>query len=365
MTISIVKSEEDLLFIFFEYDPVKIEKIKKIQGRYWDSVRKHWVIPYRKLVVQEFVSLFSQECIEVHCNSVKELKKLSLELANAKITETLFLLEKELKLKGYSYKTCKAYKGHITRFLCFAQKKYSEVQREDIQKYLLYLLEEKNNSHAYVNQALSAIKFLVSNILKRKEIVYDYARPKKEQKLPDVLSQEEIICLFNQISNSKHRAILFLIYSSGLRVGEVVRLKLRDLDPQRKLIHIRQGKGRKDRFSILSDITIKVLHEYRTKHKPNDWLFPGAEPDKHLTERTVQKFFENACKKAKIKKKVSVHSLRHSFATHLLESGTDLRYIQELLGHKSSKTTEIYTHVSIKDVRRIQSPIEAIRSKIE
>ncbi len=155
--------------------------------------------------------------------------------------------------------------------------------------------------------------------------------------------------------------MLFLTYSSGLRVSEVVRLRLADLDSERKTVHVRQGKGRKDRLTVLSDGAYEIVLQYIQLEKPGTgWLFPGQYQGSHLTERTLQKVFENAVMNAKIMKKVSLHSLRHSFATHLLEGGIDIRYIQELLGHQSMRTTEIYTHVAIKDVRRIQSPLDRL-----
>ncbi|XEC97295.1 tyrosine-type recombinase/integrase [Paenibacillus tarimensis] len=166
--------------------------------------------------------------------------------------------------------------------------------------------------------------------------------------------------ILKAIHNLKHKAILYLTYSSGLRVGEVVRLKLQDIDQGRKTLYIRQGKGRKDRLTLLSDTAFKVVQDYLKEEKPGVWLFPGQTEGRHLTERSVQKVFEQALVSSGVKKKVSVHSLRHSFATHLLEGGIDIRYIQELLGHQSSRTTERYTHVSIKDVRRIKSPLEQI-----
>ena len=151
-----------------------------------------------------------------------------------------------------------------------------------------------------------------------------------------------------------------LMYSGGLRVGEVIKLKPEDIDPNRKLIYIRVSKGRKDRYTLLSDVVLQTLREYWRKEKPKKWLFPSWNKERHITTRTVQKIFQNACRKAGIKKDVTVHSLRHSFATHLLESGIDLRYIQELLGHKSSKTTEIYTHVSRKNLSAIKNPLDSI-----
>lgn len=166
--------------------------------------------------------------------------------------------------------------------------------------------------------------------------------------------------ILNATSNIKHKAILMLMYSGGLRVGEVVKLKPGDIDPNRKLIHIRGSKGRKDRYTLLSNTVIDVLRKYWKRYRPQKWLFEGAKKGVHLSTRTADKIFRNACKKAGINKGVSFHSLRHSFATHLLESGTDLRYIQELLGHAHSKTTEIYTLVSRKNLGKIISPIDTI-----
>lgn len=230
---------------------------------------------------------------------------------------------------------------------------------------MLHLLDNQENSHSYVNQAVSAIKFFYNDTLKRKDIVINISRPKKEKKLPQVLSRKEAVSLFNSADNLKHRAILFIVYSAGLRVGEVVRLKITDIDSDRMLIRIVQGKGRKDRYIILSEVALEALRIYVRKYRPDNWLFPGAKQNRFLTERTVQRILENAREKAGIRKKVTVHSLRHSFATHLLEGGVDLRYIQELLGHQSSKTTEIYTHVTEKSIRNIISPLDMITMDLE
>lgn len=251
-------------------------------------------------------------------------------------------MRKELELRGYSVKTCKAYVGQIYRYHIFLKKDLEDSTNEDVRDFLHYLLREKGKSHAYVNQTLSALKFLLTKILCVKGANERLPRPKKEYKLPDVLSPQEILQILNTVKNVKHRAILILTYSAGLRVSEVVNLKIGDIDRHRMLIHVRQGKGKKDRYTVLSGGAIEALQTYITTYNVVDWVFPGEPPDCHITERTVQRIFENARDKAKIRKDVSVHSLRHSFATHLLEGGTDLRYIQELLGHKSSKTTEIY-----------------------
>lgn len=213
-----------------------------------------------------------------------------------------------------------------------------------------------------LNIIINALKFYYGEILK-KDFIFEVKRPKKDRKLPVVLNREEIAKILLSITNIKHKAILTLIYSAGLRVGEIIKLKIEDIDTERMLIHIKGSKGRKDRYTLLSQRALEILKEYRKEYRPPKWLFPGQNKERHITTRTVEKVFANACRKAGIKKPVTVHTLRHSFATHLLEGGTDLRYIQELLGHKSSKTTEIYTHVSTKDIGKIRSPLDSLQLK--
>jgi len=164
------------------------------------------------------------------------------------------------------------------------------------------------------------------------------------------------------VENPKHRLILMFIYSSGLRVSEVVKLKPGDIDMKRKMLRIQEGKGRKDRYTILVDSAIKEMKKYREIYKPYKWLFAGQNPEKHTSVRTVQAIFKRAVAKVGIEKEVTVHSLRHSFATHLIENGIDIRYVQELLGHKSLKTTEIYTHVSTRYIENIKSPLDNINN---
>ena len=210
------------------------------------------------------------------------------------------------------------------------------MENDDVKDYLFHLVEEKEVSTSTLNIAVNALKFYYGEVLKRR-FAYGIKRPKKDKKLPVVLSQEDVSRILSSVTNIKHKLILMLMYSAGLRVSEVVKLKPEDIDTERRLIHIRGAKGRKDRYTMLSEVALDMLNEYIQKYKPQTWLFPGAKPGAHVTTRTVQAIFEKACEKAKIGKEVSVHSLRHSFATHLLESCVDLRYIQELLGHKSSK----------------------------
>jgi len=246
------------------------------------------------------------------------------------------------------------------RYLRYIGKEPLIVEPSDIRRYLLYLVDEAKVSRSYYDQAISAIRFLYNKVLREPRLIEETARPRKERKLPAVLSREAVRRLLASVGNTKHIAVLMLVYSAGLRVSEVVNLRPDDLDEERGLIRVRGGKGRKDRYTVLSNVAMQAVKAYQSSYPTGPWLFPGAEPIRHLTTRTVEKVLETARLKAGIPQHFSVHALRHSFATHLLEAGTDLRYIQELLGHSSSKTTEIYTHVSRKVIGKIVSPLDTL-----
>ena len=272
--------------------------------------------------------------------------------------KTLFaVLAQELKLRNYGYRTLKAYR--LRSFIaCFSPRHPRELTNEDIRTYLLYLIDKKKLEASTVNQVFNAIRFLYVELYKMPFIIDEVPRPGKERKLPPVLSQEEVLKTFSYVENLKHKTLLMLIYSAGLRVGESVRLKVADIDGDRRMIHLRGAKGKKDRYTLLLDAALQALREYYKKYKPKEFLFEGMGERTHLSERSIQNVIQHAVKRAGIKKQISIHGLRHSFATHLLESGVDLRYIQELLGHSSSKTTEIYTHVSKKSLGKIVNPLD-------
>ncbi len=351
MSICVRNGKPGELELVFPYNEEYIAKVRKIPGRRWDKDNKKWLLPDSEESINKLQELFTKEELVIFKGSSNN--------------QYLKMMEEGLRLRGYSKKTIKSYMSHARLFLEYCGKSAEQLLKEDINCYLLYLLEQKGNAHSFVSQAVSSIKFLFGKVLMEDDLTLDIVRPKKEKKLPEVLSQNEVRHILDNVKNLKHKAILFLIYSSGLRVGEVVRLRLKDIDSDRMLIHVVQGKGRKDRYTILSEVALKVLREYVREYKPAEWLFQGEQAGRHITERTVQRAFENAKENAGIQKKVSVHSLRHSFATHLLEGGIDLRYIQELLGHQSSKTTEIYTHVTKKSIRSIASPLDKIMDKRE
>lgn len=265
----------------------------------------------------------------------------------------------EMRLRNYSHKTIKAYKSCLRTFQSHLRDKpVTGITESEIRGFLLYLIDERRWAASSVNQMFNALRFLYVEVLKQPFRIGSIPRPKQEKKLPNVLSQEEVLRIFAHVDNLKHKVLLMLIYSAGLRVGESVRLKIGDIDGERKMIHLRGAKGKKDRYTLLSDHVLEALRRYYRAYRPREYLFEGQGRRSHLAERSIQAVFQRAVAAAGIRKPITVHGLRHSFATHLLESGIDLRYIQELLGHSSSKTTEIYTHVSRKSLGKILNPLD-------
>ncbi|MDA3899817.1 MAG: tyrosine-type recombinase/integrase [Spirochaetes bacterium] len=266
-----------------------------------------------------------------------------------------------LKAKGYSRRTIKAYTACFTDFFNSNNGNIDQMSQDDI----VGFLSEKSDSNisaSYQNIYVSAVKFYYEKVCSCRVSKITIPRRNKDKKLPQVLSENEVQQIFAEVSNNKHRAILFVIYSSGLRISEAINLTLNDIDSERNCIHVRGGKGRKDRNTLLSQKVLEILREYYKEYRPGKYLFEGQTGGKYST-RSIQNIFKHAVKKAGITKPVSVHTLRHSFATHLLEQGTDLRYIQKLLGHSSSKTTEIYTHVTDIALNRIKSPFDNLKLK--
>jgi|LSQX01.2.fsa_nt_gb site-specific recombinase XerD len=375
-----------LLVNFYEPNDAATNRIKLINGCEWHTETKSWSIPQNVENLRVLYRLFRNDqvlwdnnvaalinkytAMKVEQQSSSKVNKADDNKADnhktgdhkagcqVQILRDRKNLQKELRIRGYSPRTIKAYDNHVARLAEYYKKDLRDIDEIDIKNYLLFLVEEMGCKYSYIQQVLCAVKFCYTIYFKRDSVVSNIRFPKKERKLPDVLSKGEVARILSQPSNLKHKAILYITYAAGLRVGEVVRLKVKDLDTERGIVRVEMGKGRKDRVSLLSSRAELVISEYMDTYRPDDWLFEGDIKGRHLTERTVQRVFEDSCKKAGIAKDVSVHSLRHSFATHLLENGTDIRYIQELLGHSSSKTTEIYTHVSTKDIRKIQSPLD-------
>jgi site-specific recombinase XerD len=269
-------------------------------------------------------------------------------------------LETELRSRKYSPRTMHAYIYFNCLFCRVQQKTPEEIRSDDLTQFLAIIEKDKEYSASSMNLALSAIKFFYKNVFKN-ESISEQPRPRHDKRIPLILSKEEVARIFAMEKNLKHRLLLMLVYSSGLRVSEVVALKREHIDLSRKVIYVRQGKGRKDRSTILSEKAAQCITEYCTLNGIQSWLFPGQPPTGPLTIRSAQHIFDKAIHRAEIPKKTSIHSLRHTFATHLLESGTDIRYIQTLLGHSSLRTTERYTHVARRSVLSITSPLDTIQ----
>jgi site-specific recombinase XerD len=274
------------------------------------------------------------------------------------LKDPLARMDEEMVLRGLTRDTRRLYLAHVRRF--YTGRRGPEVDEEEIRRWLLQLLRG-GRSHSFANQALSALRFLYRHVLEVPAPVASIPRAKGKKALPMVLSEGEVRRFLEALEHPKHRAIAFVLYSGGLRVSEAARLKIGDIDSERGQIHVRQGKGRKDRFVMLSRVVLEVLREYVRVERPSDWLFPaGHRRDRHITPRAIQRQVSMAAARAGIQKRVTPHMLRHSFATHLLEAGTDLRYIQELLGHANISTTVLYTHVARREARKIQSPIDKL-----
>jgi site-specific recombinase XerD len=265
-----------------------------------------------------------------------------------------------LRLKNYSPNTIKTYCNWLLIFFAaFANRKPSTITKAEIMDYLLWFRNQPKWSATSQNQLISSIKFFYEQLLKRPAYSYDLPRAQKPLQLPTVFDESDIAAIIKVTENLKHKTMLCLAYSAGLRVSEIVNMRLVDIDSKRMVIMVRQAKGKKDRMVMLSEKILRLLREYYLNYKPAYWVFEGNNGIQYST-RSVQEVIQQAKHKAGITKKGSIHALRHSFATHLLEAGTDLLSIKELLGHNSLRTTNVYLHVSRKHISKIQSPIDKI-----
>ena len=266
-------------------------------------------------------------------------------------------LETELKLRGFTQATQKAYMEHNSKFLNFIKKQPEQITEDDLKLYLADLISERKQKPASVNLTISALKFFYKDLL-RKDIFSNIKPPKSEKKIPTVLSKDEIKQLLDAITNDKHKLLVELLYSSGLRVSEAVKMKIDDLNLKEKMGKVISGKGKKDRHIIISNNVIEHINNYlKDRKEDSEYLFPSEKS--HITVRMAQKVVNKSAKKAGIKKRVFCHALRSSFATHLLEAGTDIRVIQVLLGHSSISTTERYVKVSTEQLKKVKSPLDS------
>lgn len=266
----------------------------------------------------------------------------------------------ELQRRNYSAGTIRLYLLHVAAFARHFHRSPDQLGAEEIRRYQLFLIQEKKLAWSSYNQIVCALRFFYAKTLKRAWLLEDIPFPRKQQQLPLILSREEVARILTAPQHLKSRALLMTIYAAGLRRSEVARLRVRDVDSARMTISVHQGKGQKDRVVMLSPILLETLREYWRYQRPKEWLFPGRNPNQPISGNDIFVVFQNAVRRAGITKQVCPHSLRHSFATHLLESGTDLRTIQILLGHGSLKTTSRYLHVSPQLVRATASPLDSL-----
>lgn len=328
--------------VYFEKNADLIARIKLVEGSRWSQTMGVWHIP------------------DTFENRIRfKIALDSISLPSAEGMEQLERFKQFLRSKRYSESTIVTYSEALKSFLVFYREKtVAEINNEDVIIYNNDYILKNKLSASFQNQIVNAIKLFFQTIRDTKMMVDKIHRPKRAKVLPNVLSKEEIKLILNAHSNIKHKAMLSLIYACGLRRSELLQLKPADIDAMRGIVIIRQAKGKKDRIAPLSEKILILLREYYSISKPKIWLFEGQNAGERYSEQSLQSVLKQALQKVGNTKPVTLHWLRHSYATHLLESGTDLRYIQELLGHSSSKTTEIYTHVSTKSIQQIKSPFD-------
>ncbi|MBC7745489.1 MAG: tyrosine-type recombinase/integrase [Flavobacterium sp.] len=352
--------------IFYEFDSEINGVIRKHRNAVWSRTHKCWYIPGTAQDFKILQKLFGQFMVpyvlERQNNEIPVINSQALHPNLITIStlnlEALERFDAMLYLKKYSLNTFKTYHNEFKKLLkLLGDKDVLTLTTDAIQSYLLWLIRKQQYSESHINTCINCIKFYFEQVLRQRRVVYQLPRPRKPLTLPSILAEEEIVSLIQRTDNLKHRTLIMTAYSAGLRVSEVVNLKLADIDSKRMMMHIRQAKGKKDRMVVLSERLLTELRIYFKTYRPKDYLFEGTNGGPY-TARSAQQVLKKAKYLAKIKKPGGMHSLRHSYATHLLESGTDIRYIQELLGHNSLKTTMRYTHVSKKAICKIKSPLD-------
>jgi integrase/recombinase XerD len=352
----------------FPYDKTLISAIKKLPETRWSETMKCWHVQDRKNVVRDLLRVFKgiaflDYSLLMEVKDIEPLKKIDPPVVLNDLSENdkkgIREFRKWMAHRRYSESTINTYTAMLKHFLRFTgPKKASEINAHDMVMFVNEYVLPKKLSYTFQNQVISAAKLYYRNIHKLELDVESFQRPRREHRLPNVLSKEEIKAILQAPRNLKHRVMLALIYACGLRRSELINLKPADVDQSRCILIIRNSKGKKDRITPLPGMILQLLDEYMEAYKPENWLFGGQEKGSRYSEKSLESVLKQSVTRAGIRKPVTLHWLRHSFATHLLESGTDLRYIQELLGHSSSKTTEIYTHVSVRSLQKIKSPYE-------
>jgi len=359
----LIKTKAGRIRIIFGYSPALTQTIKNIPYNSWDARNKWWTVPFSDNILETLKAMASAHNLtlhyeEEHTDTCRSPRITPFDIPNYRECPECYILKmKELR---YGEHTVHTYSSLFEEFINYYYKfDIDKIDELMIISFLRYLVTERKVSTSYQNQSINAIKFYYERVLRGQRKVYLVDRPRTEKALPVVLSEDEISDIINATTNLKHKVILMTIYSAGLRISEALNLKIQDIDSQRMQIRVEQSKGKKDRYTLLSVKTLNILRQYFQVYKPKLWLFEGQKSEQY-SERSIQSILKTSVSKTNIIKRVTVHTLRHSFATHLLENGTDLRYIQTLLGHESSKTTEIYTHITTKGFEQIKSPLDKL-----
>lgn len=367
--IYIKKSEKPTeIKVWHPFNNQLFSKMKSIEGARWNKVDKSWTLPKKATTLPDifktfrgiaWIDLSEWKTERKEINPRNKERKIELESLSEDRMMELSNFKKYLLSKRYSENTIKTYSDALSLFLrYFHAKAIQEIDNEDLINFNNDYILKQSLSSSFQNQIVNAIKLFFSA---RKGIKLDpelVHRPRRAKALPNVLSKEEVKSILEAHNNLKHKVMLSLIYSCGLRCGELLALEPQHIDSKRNIVLIKNSKGKKDRIVPLSQKILEMLRDYYKFHKPSYFLFEGQTRGEQYDARSLQLVLKQALKKTNITKPVTLHWLRHSYATHLLENGTDLRYIQELLGHSSSKTTEIYTHVSTKSIQQIKSPFD-------
>ncbi|MBR9915639.1 MAG: tyrosine-type recombinase/integrase [Algicola sp.] len=348
------------LLIVFDYRKALIELVKTVPNRKWSATLECWYVRYSPEAIAQIKEIFQGYTIDTE--RLKRATQLEATKRLTSLTEvqrqTLHGFAKYLKGKRYSASTIETYSFLVSDYIAYyCQKAFVELTNKTIELYIEDVYIKRRYSISKQRQFISALKVFK---MFHPEVAYDaleLVRPKKSRYLPTVLSKEEVIHLIQATKNLKHRAIIAMIYSCGLRISELLSLEIKDIDIDRRQVFIRNSKGRKDRYVIIAESFLPLLYNYLHTYVPNRLFVEGHEAKRYSPE-SVRHFLRRSCKLAGITKRVTPHTLRHSYATHLLENGIDLRYIQELLGHARPETTMIYTHVAKKDLLNIKSPLD-------
>jgi site-specific recombinase XerD len=353
--------------IGFEFNRTLKEHLKKLSGIKWSATHHCFYILFSQKNAKRLEDHLTNKGYHVNRKKLSAAKVKPVQNAEKKLAEKPELTKTEkgllwkyvnyLRGKRFSKSTVKTYYSFILKFVRFLDKPVAELKKRDFEGFIEQVLVPQNYSVSSHRQCVSAFKHFAVLFNLDTSIDFENLRPKREKKLPVVLSTEEVIAILQATRNLKHRAVLSLIYSSGLRIGELLALQLEDIDVERRQVFVHQSKNRKDRLVILAESILPLLQNYLVSYKPEKYVVEGK-PGKTYSAESVRAFLKRSCKRAKIKKRVTPHTLRHSFATHLLEEGVDLRHIQELLGHSRPETTMIYTHVRKKDLLAIKSPLD-------